>query len=642
MITRRLLQEVTKAEQRAFARQIFKLIKQTHTLEENKVKGMVRLLKLAGADIQSRMLDMADGTFSRAMASQIKQSVNSLLARFSQQATDRMVMTHGDFAKLAGNYLERQVRAQGEVPPLLQVHPDLLENAATRSADLIRSLSARQLAVANDILNVGVITGKSTFEVAQELADRFDKGIAQMETIARTELLGIHSQVEFAGMQQMAEEYDNLEKTWLSTIDGRQRPAHEEAHEQTVPVNDPFIVDEEELDFPRDPKGSAGNIINCVPAGTVVQGTFVGATRARYSGSIVEVRTRAGNRLSATPNHPAVIDGGIVPFGLLRPGYKLVRYASSVKPAMDAHHYDTPARIEDAFHALAKTGSMVMARRLVNFDGDVAGMQGQVDIVGPACLLLDHKNPTLSQGRCNSVLADATTHQKRLRNSRPKRELCSGAFHPTHGIPGLGALTLHEATVLFQGIPLDALRLGSASRLNSGLYKPTAYKLSRHTGASSQRLLGKPLPIEPQRLRVERDQGAMASKIGEAGGPHRFAQVLHANPDFARQLSHANPGTITLDEIVHVEIRRYDGFVYDLFSPHGWMVANGLLESQCRCTMILDMSKAQGAENRRAEEYPLINSDEFEKIVAEVGGTQESVDDVLIAAGFSSGFKIDD
>lgn len=58
--------------------------------------------------------------------------------------------------------------------------------------------------------------------------------------------------------------------------------------------------------------------------------------------------------------------------------------------------------------------------------------------------------------------------------------------------------------------------------------------------------------------------------------------------------------------------------------------------------MILDMSKAQGAENRRAEEYPLINSDEFEKIVAEVGGTQESVDDVLIAAGFSSGFKIDD
>lgn len=52
-------------------------------------------------------------------------------------------------------------------------------------------------------------------------------------------------------------------KVWASVMDGRERPAHHAAHMQTVPVQMPFIVGGEYLQYPGDPRGSMWNIANC-------------------------------------------------------------------------------------------------------------------------------------------------------------------------------------------------------------------------------------------------------------------------------------------------------------------------------------------------------------------------------------------
>ena len=49
---------------------------------------------------------------------------------------------------------------------------------------------------------------------------------------------------------------------WLTSIDGRERPAHREAHRQTVPKGAPFLVGGESLMAPGI-GGSAANIVNC-------------------------------------------------------------------------------------------------------------------------------------------------------------------------------------------------------------------------------------------------------------------------------------------------------------------------------------------------------------------------------------------
>jgi hypothetical protein len=52
-------------------------------------------------------------------------------------------------------------------------------------------------------------------------------------------------------------------KKWLTRLDGNERPTHADANEQTREPSQPFSVGGEPLMFPGDPRGSAGNVINC-------------------------------------------------------------------------------------------------------------------------------------------------------------------------------------------------------------------------------------------------------------------------------------------------------------------------------------------------------------------------------------------
>lgn len=52
-------------------------------------------------------------------------------------------------------------------------------------------------------------------------------------------------------------------KRWDSKEDTRVRAAHVAADGQTVPISQPFIVDNEPLMAPLDPSGSPSNVINC-------------------------------------------------------------------------------------------------------------------------------------------------------------------------------------------------------------------------------------------------------------------------------------------------------------------------------------------------------------------------------------------
>lgn len=82
---------------------------------------------------------------------------------------------------------------------------------------------------------------------------------SRAEVIARTESAtsenyGIYATYKVEGVTK---------KTWLSTRDDRTREAHIEADGQTVGIDEKFLVGGEELDFPGDPSGSAGTVIQC-------------------------------------------------------------------------------------------------------------------------------------------------------------------------------------------------------------------------------------------------------------------------------------------------------------------------------------------------------------------------------------------
>jgi len=52
-------------------------------------------------------------------------------------------------------------------------------------------------------------------------------------------------------------------KTWLATMDHRTRETHAQANGQEVPIDQPFSVGGQSLDYPGDPSGSDAEVINC-------------------------------------------------------------------------------------------------------------------------------------------------------------------------------------------------------------------------------------------------------------------------------------------------------------------------------------------------------------------------------------------
>ena len=97
------------------------------------------------------------------------------------------------------------------------------------------------------------------------IADRIEEYGRQINKhramrIARTE---VHSASVYAIDTAVKSTRVQFNRVWTATIDERTRTDHRRANGQVRGLNEPFDVGGENLMFPGDPNGSAGNIINC-------------------------------------------------------------------------------------------------------------------------------------------------------------------------------------------------------------------------------------------------------------------------------------------------------------------------------------------------------------------------------------------
>lgn len=104
--------------------------------------------------------------------------------------------------------------------------------------------------------------GETIPDMMERLSAYFEgrKSDYQTERIARTTMTATNSAGDEAAWSQSGVVKGSR---WLTNIDGRERDAHREAHNQKVGLGQMFEVDGEMLAYPGDPTGSPGNIINC-------------------------------------------------------------------------------------------------------------------------------------------------------------------------------------------------------------------------------------------------------------------------------------------------------------------------------------------------------------------------------------------
>lgn len=101
------------------------------------------------------------------------------------------------------------------------------------------------------------------------IAHIVDQPAHRAEAIMRTEIGRAAQEANQDAMDRIGERRRGLAKEWSSARLRSSREGHLEAHGQVVPHDEPFLVRPdynhafERLMYPGDPRGSAGNVVNC-------------------------------------------------------------------------------------------------------------------------------------------------------------------------------------------------------------------------------------------------------------------------------------------------------------------------------------------------------------------------------------------
>lgn len=345
------------------------------------------------------------------------------------------------------------------------------------------------------------------------------------------------------------------------------------------------------------------NGFNCFVPGTLVSGVFKSGFRALYSGDVVELTTQSGCRLRVTPNHPVATTDGFVPAGELKQGAHVLSYPSAVAGASvrEVDEQDAPPTIEHVFGALAK-GRQVLGLRPVadDFHGDAARFNSEIDVVTTDDELALRVDTVLSEHRLYHELGRAVASSA---NAGP--EECVGAPALRLAAHRPPASSIMRAAGLTQPVghrhprPLQCLGLGLGAAIDARLREPAGNDATADAefvrdlvlrGAtdvrSNDRGVVDAVPL-PDAL-----DASLAQSPADVGAAH--------SDDGANPVDAAEP-RVQVDEVVSVRRMPWVGHVYDLESPRGWLIADGIVTANCRCSVVtLSVDEARGLDIRDA------------------------------------------
>ena len=136
--------------------------------------------------------------------------------------------------------------------------------AIYESGTRIQQVSQVTLQRVRRVLEQGVNEGLGTEEIARRIEDSNAINRVRARVIARTEIISASNAGADLGARSTGL---NLTKSWLASVDGRERDAHRVANDryqaEPIGMDEDFIVGGEQCKYPGDPNLSAEQVINC-------------------------------------------------------------------------------------------------------------------------------------------------------------------------------------------------------------------------------------------------------------------------------------------------------------------------------------------------------------------------------------------
>jgi hypothetical protein len=280
--------------------------------------------------------------------------------------------------------------------------------------------------------------------------------------------------------------------------------------------------------------------VQCLLPHMRVAGSFIAGLCGWYDGPIYEIETAKGYRLTVTANHPIATMQGLVPAYAISHGDDILTDSAPIWGALpfgDGDNDQAPVPIKNVVEALRTHGTSSAKVGRLDLHGDARWINGEIEIVGSNRNRVIDSDPHTTQFSSEYILHGGTVQQPLIRHLSRSQFLSEGANSSSRSGPRMSALTLDKRTVEFQALPFQEFRIGSSS---DGY--PTLDEAARQGGA--------------------------------------------AYAEFRRQLLHGSAAQITSDCVIHVNQSSYSGHVYDLQSSNGFIIAEGIVISNCRCSFV--------------------------------------------------------
>lgn len=132
----------------------------------------------------------------------------------------------------------------------------------TLALDNIKDIDELRRSVNRQFIT-SIMQGEDTNKLIARVQKVTEMKLSDIVRIARTQTTRIENKARVDAYSVGEKMGYEMVKEWVAVGDDRTRDAHLHANGQVVPLDQPFIVDGEELMYPGDINGSAGNVINC-------------------------------------------------------------------------------------------------------------------------------------------------------------------------------------------------------------------------------------------------------------------------------------------------------------------------------------------------------------------------------------------
>lgn len=160
--------------------------------------------------------------------------------------------------------LDFTVYDKKNVMRILRDNPELLPDMSEQAkANIPKTMRWNKGHIQSEITQ-GIIQGKAAKDVAKGLARAVGMDKNASIRNARTGLASARSAGTNNRYKEARDRFGiDIKKQWLATLDGKTRHEHRELDGQIRDLDEPFVIDGEEIQYPADPKAAPWLVYNC-------------------------------------------------------------------------------------------------------------------------------------------------------------------------------------------------------------------------------------------------------------------------------------------------------------------------------------------------------------------------------------------